>query len=70
MQISAELKHVRDWGQVTDKWKKTVSYRRQQLQGADYSLQQILKDWPLFKYSRAPELVCIKLHYKYFKNVK
>lgn len=56
--ISDTLKHLRKWDEVIPKWKQTVKYRRKML-AADpgKSLQQILKDWPLYKYAQAPQLV-------------
>lgn len=58
-EVRASLKHIRNWQEVSQKWTQTISYRKRQLQNSDMSLQKILEDWPLFKYSRAPELVSI-----------
>ncbi|XP_036317652.1 uncharacterized protein LOC118732628 [Rhagoletis pomonella] len=58
-QICADLKHIRDWDTVLTKWKQTISYRKNRLFNLDLTLHQILDEWPLYKYSKAPELVDI-----------
>ncbi|XP_055377133.1 uncharacterized protein LOC129609226 [Condylostylus longicornis] len=66
--ISAELKYIRDWEQVLKKWNQTILYRKKKLDENNMTLQEILKDWPLFKCSRAPELVNIDYMFSYPEN--
>lgn len=58
LNIMKELKYIRDWQIVKEKWEKTVSFRRKLFyENKDKNLIAIINDWPLLKYARAPELV-------------
>lgn len=58
--ICDELKQNRDWDTVIKQWKQTMSMRRDMIsQSNDNDIQTVLQEWPLYKFSRAPELVTI-----------
>lgn len=63
--ICDELKQNRDWDTVIKQWKQTMSMRRDMIsQSNDNDIQTVLQEWPLYKFSRAPELVTIFVFFK------
>ncbi|XP_055921705.1 uncharacterized protein LOC129952854 [Eupeodes corollae] len=58
--ICDELKQNRDWDTVIKQWKQTMSMRRDMIsQSNDNDIQTVLQEWPLYKFSRAPELIAM-----------
>lgn len=56
--ICNQLKHNRNWEIVLKQWVDTLKLRREMIDSNnDPGLQQIFLDWPLYKYSKAQELV-------------
>ncbi|XP_055846201.1 uncharacterized protein LOC129912106 isoform X2 [Episyrphus balteatus] len=62
--VCDELKQNRDWETVTKQWKQTMPFRRDMIsQSSDIDLHTVLQEWPLYKYSRAPELIAMDYNF-------
>ncbi|XP_055916388.1 uncharacterized protein LOC129949141 [Eupeodes corollae] len=69
LSIFNQLKHNRNWEIVLPQWVQTVRLRREMIdKNNDSGLSQIFLDWPLYKYSKAQEL--IEIDYKFMKPGK
>lgn len=53
------LKYIREpWDVVKEKWFLTRCFRAKQItDNTDMTINAILKNWPLYTHSKAPELV-------------
>ena len=55
--IRVELKYIREWKLVLEKWQESLPLRLADIKSKP--INEVRQRWPLFKYTRAPDLVNI-----------